>query len=155
VEETWTSSDLPVLEAVVHAKDARFLDPEILTGADIASATGLDEEDVGRSLLRLKDEYIELRRVPGRPSNWLIQDVTPAARRVVGQWPSPDALVDRFIGALNAAADQEADPERQSKFRQASAFVGGIARDIFVEVAAAVITGRTGIAGHGPGPSGG
>ncbi|GAA1602504.1 hypothetical protein GCM10009789_65750 [Kribbella sancticallisti] len=153
VHETWATRELPVLEAVIRAREARW--DQFPDGADIASATGLGLDDVGRAFLALKNEYIDLRMTGGGPGHWFVQDVTPEARRIVGQWPSPDGLVDRLITALNVAADKEADSERRSKLRTVAGLIAGTAREIFVDVAAATITGRTGITGHGPGPDGG
>lgn len=147
MEDIWISRDLPVLEAVIRARDSDIDD--LPTGASIAAATGFSDKVVEQSLYALKDEYVELRMVGGGSRNWFITDVTADARRIVGQWPSPDNLADRLVSALTAAADQETDPEKQSKLRKAVDTLGGVARDILVDVAAATITGRSGLAAGG------
>lgn len=145
--ETWTSRDFPVLEAAVRAVDADFTKfPE---GQDIALTTGLDVNDVGRAFKALDGHYLAVSMTMGGPARWHVTEVSPEARRVVGQWPSPEALVDKLVSSLNAAAEREGDPEKRSKLRATAGTVAGIAREIFVEVAAATITGRSGLAGGG------
>lgn len=143
MEETWVSRDFPVLEAVVRLTDHDFR--KLFQGQDIAHETGLDVEDVGRAFRALDGVYLNVQMVSGGPAGWHIEDVSPEARRVVGQWPSPDALVDRLISSLNEAAEHEVDPERKSKIRQTAGLIGGTVRDVFVEVAAAAITRGTGL----------
>jgi hypothetical protein len=147
MEDIWISRDLPVLEAVIRARDNNIDD--LPTGASIAAATGFSDEVVEQSLYALKGEYVDLRMVGGGSRNWFITDVAADARRIVGQWPSPSDLADRLVSALTAAADQETDPEKQSKLRKAVDTLGGAARDILVDVAAATITGRGGLAAGG------
>jgi hypothetical protein len=118
---------------------------KLFEGEDIARETGLDVIDVGRAFRALHGLYLEVSMTSGGPAHWHIEGVTPAARRIAGQWPSADALVDRLISSLNEAAERESDPVRESRIRQTAGLIGGTVRDIFVEVAAAAITRGTGI----------
>jgi hypothetical protein len=56
----------------------------------------------------------------------------------VGQWPTPEGLVDRLVQAFNDAADHEEDAERHYQLRQASGLLGETLRDVAVRVAATV-----------------
>jgi hypothetical protein len=75
----------------------------------------------------------------GRDIDWAT-DPTGHARRSVGAWPTPESLAERLIAALDSAADDEQEPEKKSKLKQASRAIGGVGRDVLVEVVAKVIT---------------
>ena len=70
----------------------------------------------------------------------MIMGVTDAARQAVGQWPSPESVVDRIVGELVAAAEREPDEAKRTKLRAAADAVGGFARDVVVSVIANVAT---------------
>ncbi len=55
MEDTWTNRDLPVLEAAVRLLDA---DGHWVSVRDIANATGIEPEDVARSLIALNPRYV-------------------------------------------------------------------------------------------------
>lgn len=56
---------------------------------------------------------------------------TSAALRGAGQWPTPEAQLDRLIAALSAAADDEERPdEERNRFRQAAGWLGGAASQV-------------------------
>src|SRR5436309_804596 len=97
VDDTWNTRDLPVLTAVVDEFD-HMDDDEVLVGADIADATGLPVQDVGRSLRALDGEYLVLRKEElFGPGSWEIEKVTGNARRAVGKWPPSDNLITRLV----------------------------------------------------------
>jgi hypothetical protein len=108
---------------------------------------GLTVADLERGLnapAEADPPYIELQLAGGwsneRAGGGWVDGVTERARRELGAWPSPDTLVDQLAAALSEAADEESEPERKSRLRQAADVVGGMARD----VAVAVISARIG-----------
>jgi phytoene/squalene synthetase len=125
---------------------AYFDDPtaRYLEIAEIAAATGISETDVQiglRDLSRASPPYVEAVRPPAElPLLLTLTGVTERALRETGQWPTPEAWVDRLVEALERAADEEPDEEKRSLLRRTAGVIGGMARDILVQVAAKVIT---------------
>ena len=111
VEDTWTSRDLPVLDATVALLENRPL----VDVTDIAARAGLTVAETSGGLQAMEGVYVELAMSMGGPQSWSVQGVTPAARRAVGQWPSAESLITRLVAGLNAAADQEANPEHRHR----------------------------------------
>ena len=74
------------------------------------------------------------------PWELLFTGVTDAARRAVGQWPSPEVWVERLVQALHEAAEREPDPERRGRLRAMAEGLGGFARDVAVGVLSGGIT---------------
>jgi hypothetical protein len=81
----------------------------------------------------------------GDLGSFAITEVTAAARRVVGQWPSAENMAERLAVAFSEAADEEPDPERKSRLRQIASFLGETGKDIAAEVLAKVILRPTGM----------
>jgi hypothetical protein len=138
VEDTWASRDLPVLDATVRLLENNF----VVYVRDIAAETGIDPRDVDRALTALDGEYIgdyEQFATAGDPNPWHVGRVTAAARRVVGQWPTAESLIDRLAEAFSTAADREADPEKKSRLRSIAGMLGGAGYQIAVDVAARVV----------------
>jgi len=137
MEDTWASRELPVLDAVVRMLEDK---PEVSMG-DIASDTGLEPDAIGRALLALEGPYIsDIGKSWGfPPSNWRVMAVTPDARRAIGQWPTPESLVDRLAEAFGTAAESERDPEKKSRLRQMASVLGTTGRDVATEVISKVI----------------
>jgi hypothetical protein len=104
---------------------------------EVANLAGRDATDVHRALKTLEPTYVRLASGLGRPS---VRGVTDQARRVVGQWPSPEVWVDRLAQALREAAERESDPERQGRLRAMAEGLGGFARDVAVGVLSGGIT---------------
>jgi hypothetical protein len=75
-----------------------------------------------------------------------ITEVTPAARRAVGQWPTPENVVARLAEAFSAAAEAEPDPERRGRLRAVGGFLAETGKDFAAEVVAKVIAQQTGVA---------
>lgn len=118
VEDTWWSRDLPVLDAAVKLLEGKAM-AEV---GDIARETGFDAEDVARALNAMQGVYIG--KLQGM---------------AVGQWPTPENVVERLAEAFGEAAGQEHDPERRSKLRAVAGFLGGTGKDLAMDVVAKVI----------------
>lgn len=142
MEDTWAARDLPVLDAAVRLLEDDF---EVQV-ADIAAQTGFDAETVAQSLEALEGEYVvEVHRTMGDPSVWFIMKVTAAARRAVGQWPTPESLVEQLAAAFGEAADTEPDAEKKGRLRQVAGFLTSAGRDVATEVVSKVILHSTGM----------
>lgn len=145
MEDTWVSRDLPVLETVVKLVDEGSF---AVTVADIADRTGLDTKTVDRALDALSGPYVgEYKKLMtgGIPDSWYVTEVTPEARRAVGQWPTAESLAARLAEAFSEAADEETDPERKSRLRQLAGFLAETGKDIVAEVIAKVVLHGTGV----------
>jgi hypothetical protein len=145
MEDTWTNRDFPVLEAIVRLLDQGSWAVEV---RDVAADTGLDPADVDRAIMALVGPYIvEYDRfgTGGDPNPWSVSQVTENARRVVGQWPTPETVVDRLAQAFVDAAEDEPDPERKGRLRQVAAFITSTGRDVATEVVSKVILRSTGM----------
>lgn len=139
MEDTWFSRDLPVLTAIVELMDDPSARPK---GSQVAEASGYTKDEVARALNALDGEYATVRKAMsgGDPGPWIVLEVTPAARRAVGQWPTPENVADRLLAALEQAADQTVDEEQRSRLRRAADSLKGLGRDVLPEVIANVIT---------------
>lgn len=136
MEDTWFSRDLPVLDAAVRHVDedtGRIADPDLL-----AEEAGIPRDDVRRSLQALSGVY--LRTEGTMQGDHLVMDVTPEARRAVGQWPTPENVANRLLAVLEQAADQTGDEEQRTRLRRAADSLKGLGRDVLPEVIASVIT---------------
>jgi hypothetical protein len=141
---------MPVLNSVVELLGHSYM----VTVSDIAARTGLELAEVARSLDAMDPTFVDFRKTEtgGDPTFWYVNKVTPEARRAVGQWPTPEGLVDRLVQAFNNAADHEEDAERHYQLRQTAGLLGETLRDVAVRVAATV-TGPS--VGNGPAAAGG
>ena len=140
MESTWEPRDLPVLDVVV-----RYLDEHVDAMPDvaqIATIMGRDPAEVHRALRAMEGRFIQVpdMSVGADAQNYFVDGVTPEARQVVGQWPSPDVWVDRLVAALRDAADREPDPEKKGRLRAMAEGLGGFARDVAVGVLSGGIT---------------
>jgi hypothetical protein len=126
MESTWESRDLPVLEAVVRYIEERTRSPEVF---DVAQISGWDINDVLRALNVLDPTYVALRRV-GPPEHWTVVRVTDEGRRAVGQWPSPESVVEQIARAFLKAADQEPDEQKRSRLRTLGEGLLGFGKDV-------------------------
>lgn len=140
MEDTWTDRDLPVLSALV----SRFDDPtvDVVRPAEMVAVSGLTEDAVMRALTALCEAEPQLlqcyhpeeQRVPA-----FINGVTAEARRRVGAWPTPEAMVDRLVAAFTQAAEHEHDAEKKSNLRKVADLLGGALREIAIGVTATVV----------------
>lgn len=141
---------MPVLNSVVELLGHSYM----VTVSDIAARTGLELAEVARSLDAMDPTFVDFRKTEtgGDPTFWYVNKVTPDARRAVGQWPTPEGLVDRLVQGFSDAADHEEDAERHYQLRQAAGLLGETVRDVAVRVAA-TITGPS--PAKGPADTGG
>jgi hypothetical protein len=72
----------------------------------------------------------------------VLEGVTPAARRVVGQWPTAENLIDRLASGIAQSAEEETDPERKRRLRELARELGGAAKSIAINVVSEVIEHR-------------
>lgn len=145
MENTWVERDLPVLNALVQQLDdaagASF--PEL---RDLTDQTGLDISEITKAALALDSAgYIELSRSVGPTGSWYVKTVSKEARQAVGQWPTAEQLLDTLVQRLGEAADEESDPEQQSRLREAASTASGVARNVFVDVLSSVIAKSMGV----------
>lgn len=124
--DTWESRDLPVLRAAVELYDEKGRPPR---ATDLERATGFDKDTVQRALRALYSEPFFEKGVESSGNQIIIVgNPTSAALRVAGQWPSPEAQLERLVAALQAAADDEDRPEEErSKLKQAILTLRGAA----------------------------
>jgi hypothetical protein len=138
VQDTWTNRDLPVLDATVALLEQSFM----VTVTDIAASTGFEPAAVAAALEALDPVYVDFRKTTtgGDPRFWYVYKATSAARRVVGQWPTAEALAGRLADELAAAAAEEPDPERKGLLTYAARLIGDTLRDATVRAAGHVLT---------------
>ena len=139
MEDTWGNRDVPVLKAAVALLEKSYM----VTVSDIAEQTGLELADVARSLDAMDPTYVDFRKTTtgGDSRFWYVHKVTPAARQQVGQWPTPESLVDRLATAFGEAADRETDPSQQDRLRMTSRLLSDSVRAAAIDVVADVIGG--------------
>jgi hypothetical protein len=143
MEDTWAWRDLPVLEAVV--KLFEMLPPEGALDLDEVTAEAeLDQDDVAAALRALNPEFLDLVMPAAGPPAWWVRDVTPSARRAVGQWPTGKSLIDQLAAGMAEAAEREPDPERKRALRAVASGLGGMAKAVAVNVATQLIEYKTG-----------
>ncbi len=143
VAATWFDRDLPVLEATISLLEERGYPGALVQVREIAERSGIEPGVVLTALAAMEHEYVSLNLVlAGSDSNpQMVSGVTAAARRAVGQWPSPETFADRLLVALETTVEQEEDPVRKGRLRTAADPVAGIGRDVLVSVLSAAATG--------------
>ncbi len=142
VESTWAARELPILAATLRLLD----DPrnDFAGFEDIQAETGLSRDELRtgiRALESANPPYLRARFLGG--SSGHVEVVSERARRELGSWPSGDDVLERLVDALSRAADDEETPESKGRLREAAAVLGGMAREIAVNV----ISARIGQAG--------
>ncbi len=143
MEETWTSRDLPVLDAVVQLLDES--PGGLLLGQQVVRCTGMDRADVERAVWALSPDYVILGQqmaAEGGIDMQCLDGVTAEARRVVGQWPTGESLVDQLTAGIEQAAEKETDPEQKRRLREVARGLGGAAKTIAINVASEMIEHR-------------
>jgi hypothetical protein len=106
VESTWWNRDLPVLDAAVRL----FQEQDFVEVRDLARETGLDPNDVAHALLDMRYEYVSEVQSMGDKEDWSIDGVTAAARRAVGQWPTPANIVASLAVAFSRQRSRSQTP---------------------------------------------
>lgn len=142
MDSTWQSREVPVLTATVGLfEEAGNIG--VVRVSDIAQRSGLDADDVFTSLMAMKDIYVELHLVMagGDPNPQMVSAVSAEARRLVGQWPTPEALTDQILEGLSSAANAETDPVRKSKLQALADGATAVGKEVLVNVITGVILG--------------
>lgn len=141
--DTWSTRDLPVLRAVCILADENG---GIASFAQIAEATGMDLQSIGRAVnaLRLEEPPFFSASIGMGMMNGTVQRVSGHARRTVGQWPSPESLADQLVKALTVAADRSQDEEERTWLRRTATWFGSAGRDLLVDVTGAVVARQVG-----------
>ena len=146
VEDTWVRRELPILLAAYRRAESGER-PSVGQLEEMRQELGMTVRELELGLAALTDAdppYIELQLAAGwseeKAGGGYVDAVTERTRRELGAWPTAGSLVDQLAEALGRAADDEPEPERKGRLRQAADVVGGMARD----VAVAVISARIG-----------
>lgn len=101
----WTQIDYPVLKAAVAASLESAYSQA--TCDQIAAATGLERVEVVKSVRRLGERYLHIRDDSSLGgADFIINGVTSAGLEAAEVWPSPDALQQRFIAALEKLIEE-------------------------------------------------
>jgi hypothetical protein len=138
--ETWSSRELPILRSLLRRFDAGepMVDHETIRAE--LEMPGPQMRAAVTALHDAEPPYIEV-MLAGGWGDWraggAVSRVYERTRRELGSWPSAPALVDRLAAAIAEAADQEQEPERKSRLRATADTLGGMARDLAVDVLAA------------------
>jgi hypothetical protein len=147
VEDTWARRELPILLAAYRRVESGERPSPVGQFEEMRQELGMTVRDLELGLAALADAdppYIELQLAGGwseeKAGGGYVDAVTERTRRELGTWPTADSLVDQLVEALGRAADDELEPERKGRLRQAADVIGGMARD----VAVAVISARIG-----------
>jgi hypothetical protein len=140
LDDVWAARDYPVLVAV-----ARLLEEQdLLQAGDIALYCGLSQREVVLALTNLGHRHLvvtDASTYDGRDN--YVTGIRPEGLEAVGQWPSAGVAADRLIAALDALVDTS--PMDSPKRNRLVAIRDGLltaGRDVMVDVAAAVISGR-------------
>ncbi len=143
--DQWHSRDLPVLLCVARLEGR---DAPVGTSDMVAIELEIPEEEATTALLALDDgRYIKAitgGATLGSGPGVLAVDLRERGRRVVGLWPGEDAA-DSLVDALRQAEDATSDPEERTAIRRAWSSLGGVSRDVMVDVVAAVIARQSGV----------
>lgn len=145
LDDTWFSQDLPVLVAAIRILDER---QGAVTVSSLAESMGRDRDDVHRSVVRLADTYLKVSWAQrgSRPFIKLVSGSTAEARRAVGQWPNPDALVERLITELERRVETATDDEERTRWQKLLDGAKGVGSNALSQlVAQAVWQGGTGL----------
>ncbi|GAB2740528.1 hypothetical protein [Amycolatopsis magusensis] len=146
MHDTWTTRDLPVLQAVVDAfeHNRRRQLPDV---PDLVTATGFAVDVVLKALDALDGEYLSLHQhgLADDPANVWVEKIYPQARRATGRWPSPEHHAEALLQALRDLAEDAPDAETRGKAKKVRAALGDGGQKFLVEpissVGAKMITG--------------
>jgi hypothetical protein len=145
LEDTWVNRDLPVLDVIVRRLDEGTFQ---VTVEEVSSETGFDPATVDRAITALEGDYVaEYQRymTGGDPRSWCVRKVTSHARRAVGQWPTPEGLIDSLAEAFREAADDETNSERKGKLREVASFLSSTGREVATEIVSKIVLHATGM----------
>ena len=139
VDETWLSTDLPLLTAIIEVEREVAPGSMIDGGAILAKAQlAMPPDDLTRAVLRLaKADYIDL--VPlhggGQVLGWHITGATERARRASGQWPPDDAYLS-LIQVIQDQIEKSPDEATMGKLRTTLDALLSVGRDVGVDLTA-------------------
>lgn len=143
--DRWSSRDLSVLMATARALDSgeHHVEPEA-----VADEVGLMTSEVGAAYDALVGAYLSAGRTPGTmgypKGSWVATGLTERGRRAVGLWPSGEG-VDALIDALRKAEETAEAADDRSALRRAWSSIGGVSREVMVDVLGAVVARQSGL----------
>ena len=74
----------------------------------------------------------------------LFTALTPAGRREVGLWPSPEAAAERLLASVDEALERAPEGEQKTRLRSVRDGLLGLSRDLLVDIASSVLTKQIG-----------
>lgn len=136
INETWATVALPTLRWCAEHPDASELDPA-------ESMPDIDRADIDREVARLYEAgYLSGTRTSG--PDLLRPRLTERGLRAAEVWPPEDAY-DGLVHTLDNMIDQADTPETKSRLVKVRDAVGGLGRDVGVNVVATFAATRMGI----------
>jgi hypothetical protein len=139
VNETWLSTDLPLLAAIVEVE--REVPPGSMIDAravlDKAGLT-MESDDMTHAVLRLAEgDYVDvvLNKGGGQILGWYIVGAKERARRATGQWPPDDAYLS-LIQVVQEQMEGASDEATKGKLRTVLEGLLSAGRDIGVDLTA-------------------
>jgi hypothetical protein len=134
--DVWTTRDYPVLAYVTGRLDQ---DQQMVASEDVATATGMDLDDVGRAALALQRRgLVEIVRTYDGIHGF--SKVSGTAYVMTGLHPDGDDLVERLAVALDQAGDRTGDEDKRGRLRRAASALRDGAASVGGQVMAGVIT---------------
>ena len=140
IESTWARRELPILAAALRRLDSGE-QRSLQQLEEIRQELDLTPKDLAAGIEALESAdppYIEVEVAGGwtdeRAGGGFVVSVSERARRELGSWPSAESLVEQLAAALSRAADDEPEPERKGRLRDAAEVLASTARDIAVGV---------------------
>jgi hypothetical protein len=136
-DDTWTTRDLPVLDAAVTLVDAQ---PFVGTPLrELAEAAGVSTDGAIAALRALETAgLVEVQWGSARHAR--VTNVSGEARQLVGAWPTPESYADRLTQELDRRIDQTSDDDERGRLEKMRDAAIGMGRGLFVDVTAAVLT---------------
>jgi hypothetical protein len=143
VTYTWTTRELPILQAALRRVDAGEINPTL---DDIRAEVGLEGGQMYIAIDALEAaEYLELMRAAGVRPDFIggsVGRVLERTRRELGSWPSAEGLLEQLSEALSEEAEAENEPERKARLRTAFDVLTGTGRQIVVDVLSGYVERR-------------
>ncbi|MBD8585967.1 hypothetical protein IFT90_15535 [Frigoribacterium sp. CFBP 8766] len=140
LDDVWAARDYPVLMAVAKMLEEQ----DVLQSQEIATSSGQSQREVVLALTNLGHRHLVVKDASGfnERDNYVV-GIRPEGLEAVGQWPSSDVAADRLIAALDALVDTSPiDSPKQNRLVAIRDGFATAGRDVLVDVAAAVISGR-------------
>jgi hypothetical protein len=137
LRDTWASRDFPLLKHVAAAFDAEGS----VSAQGLTELTGMSQADVSGALRALDGVYLKINWFNRAAGIAVIVDITPAARRAVGMWPTAESITEQLLATLDEQIENSgADQDKRSKLIKMRNAIGGAARDLFIEVTGSVMS---------------